>query len=73
MPPILVVQKAHHAQLDRFLMQIAVGYPHHAAEVAVLVGGYAATVVENLPAVTTASEVGCLAAAHRAVHRITTA
>jgi MoxR-like ATPase len=48
------------AQLDRFLMQIAVGYPSHAAEVAVLVGGYAATAVENLPAVTAASEVAAM-------------
>jgi MoxR-like ATPase len=56
------------AQLDRFLMKIAVGYPDHAAEVAVLVGGYAATSVETLPAVTTAQETGVMIEVAGQVH-----
>ena len=56
------------AQLDRFLMQLSVGYPDHAAEVSVLVGGYEATAVENLPAVTTAHEVATIVEFTRQVH-----
>jgi len=56
------------AQLDRFLMKIEVGYPEHAAEVAVLIGGYGAEAVESLPAVTTAQEVSAVMEAAAAVH-----
>jgi MoxR-like ATPase len=56
------------AQLDRFLMKIAVGYPDHAAEVAVLVGGYAAAAAETLPAVTTAQEVSVMIEVAGQVH-----
>ena len=56
------------AQLDRFLMKIVVGYPDHAAEVAVLVGGYAAAAVETLPAVTTAQEVSVMIQVAAQVH-----
>jgi MoxR-like ATPase len=56
------------AQLDRFLMKIAVGYPDHAAEVAVLVGGYAAAAVGTLPAVTTAQEVSVMIEVAGQVH-----
>jgi MoxR-like ATPase len=48
------------AQLDRFMMRIAVGYPDHASEVAVLTGAHAATAVGELPRVTSAQEVGAM-------------
>jgi MoxR-like ATPase len=50
------------AQLDRFLMRISVGYPDHAAEVAVLVGTGTESRIDALPFVTTAAEVGELIA-----------
>jgi MoxR-like ATPase len=56
------------AQLDRFLMQLSVGYPDHAAEVSVLVGGYEAAAVESLPAVTSAREVSAIVEQARRVH-----
>jgi MoxR-like ATPase len=56
------------AQLDRFLMQIAVGYPDHAAEVAVLAGGYTAAAVDTLPAVTSATEVSVMIEVAGQVH-----
>jgi MoxR-like ATPase len=56
------------AQLDRFLMQISIGYPDHAAEVSVLVGGYEAAAVEDLPSVTTAHEVSMIIDFTRRVH-----
>jgi MoxR-like ATPase len=56
------------AQLDRFLMQLSVGYPDHAAEVSVLVGGYEATAVDSLPAVTSAREVSAIVEQARRVH-----
>ncbi|MFI7614662.1 AAA family ATPase [Nonomuraea terrae] len=45
------------AQLDRFLMKISVGYPHHAAEVEVLKGMPTGPQVERLPVVARASDV----------------
>jgi MoxR-like ATPase len=53
------------AQLDRFLMRLAVGYPDHAAEVAVLAGTAA---VGEIPSVATADEVGAMIAEARAAH-----
>ncbi|MFI6386627.1 AAA family ATPase [Nonomuraea sp. NPDC050547] len=45
------------AQLDRFLMQISVGYPDHASEVEVLKGGPSGPQVERLPVVARAADV----------------
>jgi MoxR-like ATPase len=56
------------AQLDRFLMQLSIGYPDHDAEVSVLVGGYEAAAVDSLPAVTTANEVAASVEFTRGVH-----
>jgi MoxR-like ATPase len=42
------------AQLDRFLMRLTVGYPDHAAEVAVLSGAPAGALVDRLPAMLSA-------------------
>jgi MoxR-like ATPase len=56
------------AQLDRFLMQISIGYPAHDAEVSVLVGGYEAAIVEDLPPVTTAQEVSMIVDFVRRIH-----
>jgi MoxR-like ATPase len=46
------------AQLDRFLMRIAVGYPEADAEMAILTGRPSAQVVETLPPVVTTDELG---------------
>ena len=56
------------AQLDRFLMRIAVGYPEHAAEVAVLTGSPAGPQVESLTTVASLQEVGQLVTAALRVH-----
>jgi MoxR-like ATPase len=48
------------AQLDRFLMRLAVGYPGHEAEVAVLAGNPAGPQAEELPAVAAPAEVARL-------------
>jgi MoxR-like ATPase len=53
------------AQLDRFLMRLAVGYPDHAAEVAVLAGTAS---VGEIPSVATADEVAAMIAEARAAH-----
>ncbi|MFG1943080.1 AAA family ATPase [Nonomuraea sp. NPDC048826] len=45
------------AQLDRFLMQISVGYPDHVSEVEVLKGMPSGALVDRLPAVARASDV----------------
>jgi MoxR-like ATPase len=45
------------AQLDRFLMRVTVGYPDHAAEVAVLAGSAASLAPESLPTVATAEQI----------------
>jgi MoxR-like ATPase len=37
------------AQLDRFMMRVSIGYPDHAAEIAVLRGGPADVLVHRLP------------------------
>jgi MoxR-like ATPase len=44
------------AQLDRFLMRIAMGYPDHGAEVAILTGSRRASTVDSLPPVLGAAE-----------------
>jgi MoxR-like ATPase len=46
------------AQLDRFLMRLAVGYPEHTAEVAMLTGSPAGPQVETLTTVASLQEVG---------------
>jgi MoxR-like ATPase len=56
------------AQLDRFLMQVAMGYPDRASEAAVLSGVNPATAVETLPTVTTAGETGEVIDFAKAVH-----
>ncbi|MDN3023980.1 MoxR family ATPase [Streptomyces sp. S.PB5] len=48
------------AQLDRFLMRITLGYPDHAAEVAVLTGTAAHTGPDSLSTVTTAGQIADL-------------
>ena len=48
------------AQLDRFLMRIALGYPDHAAEVEVLQGRENAKRVDQLPSVMSVDDVGIL-------------
>jgi MoxR-like ATPase len=48
------------AQLDRFLMRIAVGYPEADAEMAILTGTPSARAVETLPPVVTTGELGDL-------------
>ena len=48
------------AQLDRFLMRIAVGYPDHDAELAILHGPAAGPRAGTLPGVIAADEVGAL-------------
>ena len=45
------------AQLDRFLMRITVGYPDHAAEVAVLSGAASEAGIEGLPTIATAQHI----------------
>jgi MoxR-like ATPase len=45
------------AQLDRFLMRVSIGYPDHAAEVAVLTGADTDTGIESLATVSSADEV----------------
>jgi MoxR-like ATPase len=56
------------AQLDRFLMQVSMGYPDRASEAAVLLGVNPATAVEALPTVTTARETGEIIDFAKAVH-----
>jgi MoxR-like ATPase len=56
------------AQLDRFLMRVTVGYPDHAAEVAVLQGTASEYAVESLPRILTASDVSQLIAVAQGVH-----
>ena len=56
------------AQLDRFLMRLAVGYPDHADEVAVLAGMPAGPPVESLPTVTAVQDVQRLVEHARWVH-----
>jgi MoxR-like ATPase len=50
------------AQLDRFLMRVAVGYPDHGAEVSILAGTHTESLVDALSPVITAAEVGRLVA-----------
>ncbi len=45
------------AQLDRFLMQVTLGYPDHASEVAVLSGAAAQSGVEQLPTIATSRHI----------------
>lgn len=56
------------AQLDRFLMRVAVGYPDHAAEVEVLDGRQLSRRVSDLKPVLTLSEAAELMRAAEAVH-----
>jgi MoxR-like ATPase len=53
------------AQLDRFLMLLAIGYPDHAAEVAVLAG---TATMSEIHAVATAAEVSAMIAEARSTH-----
>src|SRR5262249_22134436 len=56
------------AQLDRFLMRLSVGYPDHVAEVSVLVDAGTESVVDGLPCVIDAAEVGELNAFASRLH-----
>jgi MoxR-like ATPase len=54
------------AQLDRFLMRIAIGYPDHRAEAEILSGAAAATQAESLPTIATLNNItGMIAEAQR--------
>jgi MoxR-like ATPase len=56
------------AQLDRFLMQLSVGYPDHRAEVSILTGGHGAPEVGSLPRILPAADVAALIALAETVH-----
>jgi MoxR-like ATPase len=56
------------AQLDRFLMRVAVGYPDHGAEVEILAGVRAQAPVESLRPVTSAAELARLVAFPHEIH-----
>jgi len=56
------------AQIDRFLMRVPIGYPHHDAEVQVLVDEHAGRRLDDLQPVMTVAEVGDLIQAARRVH-----
>ena len=45
------------AQLDRFLMQVTLGYPDHASEVAVLSGAASQPSIEQLPTIATGTHI----------------
>jgi MoxR-like ATPase len=54
--------------LDRFLMRISLGYPDRAAERALLAGNDRRDMVDHLPSLLGAGELGALQAAVLAVH-----
>jgi MoxR-like ATPase len=56
------------AQIDRFLMRVQVGYPHHDAEVQVLVDEHAGRRLDDLQPVMAVAEVEELILAARRVH-----
>jgi MoxR-like ATPase len=56
------------SQLDRFLMRISLGYPDRAAERALLAGNDRRDMVDHLPSLLGAGELGALQAAVLAVH-----
>ena len=56
------------AQLDRFLLKTAVGYPDHDAEVRVLQSSHAGAEVDDVPQVSSADDVAALIGLARRVH-----